>query len=131
MCSAGLGAKRKAKPPGQKRDIPRNGPPDPPKKKIKTGRPRKTPQPKEKGEIAKNSIIDSEALLVGNELSVASAIMPANQITEVINQQHQQQENKNLPDTLVPAGERDSLNTMDVSFHQIFTIEEHEVGIAT
>ena len=143
VCSAGLGAKRKAKPPGQKRDIPRSGP-DPPKKKVRVGKkPHKNLPLKEKEEINRTSLVNSEALLVGSELSMASAI----QIAEVVNQHNQQQDSldssgvgvgvgnasvgdSSLSDTFVSAGERDSANSLsasDVSFHQIFTTIEDQV----
>lgn len=83
MCSAGLGAKRKAKPPGQKRDIPRSGPPDPPKKKAKLGRPRKNSSPKaqteintensESGVLLRTDLTSVDSILT-DELAVSSAI---------------------------------------------------------
>lgn len=75
----GLGAKRKAKPPRQRRDIPQNGPPLPPKKKLKVGRPRKPSLPKGGGKVEEQgplSLNNSDAgTLLRNDLSSVGAIL--------------------------------------------------------
>lgn len=79
VCSTGLGAKRKAKPPRQRRDIPQSGPPLPPRKKIKVDRPRKNPLPKgrakaeEEGPLSLNNA--DTGTLLRNDLSSVGAVL--------------------------------------------------------
>ena len=138
MCSAGLGAKRKAKPPSQKRDIPRNGPAEPPKKRGRVGRHRRVSiTPSEDKEAGNSSMLDSPQsnVLLGTDLStvnttltqelaIASAI---NQMVGNICQSGDKQ--SSLPNNFQTATQFTSTplsNSMeqDISFHQIFTIED-------
>lgn len=144
MCSAGLGAKRKAKPPGQKRDIPRSGPPDPPRKRAKIGRPRKSPQAK-----SREKEIESESRsLLENNLSnvLTSELAVASAITEIVGgidqQQQQSRGGKSSPNLAGKRTQRSghvdnisdlqtsigTLDPTDVNFHQIFTTIEAETS---
>lgn len=99
VCSTGLGAKRKAKPPRQRRDIPQNGPPLPPRKKIKVAKPRKPSVLKKAEDEGPLNLNTDSSTLLRNDLSSVGAVLdnelvPTSQIVMDLNHQphpyHQQ-----------------------------------------
>lgn len=142
VCSAGLGAKRKAKPPGQKRDIPRNGPPDPPKKKTKAengppdapkkrgkvGRPRKSSQKVDNDLLIRND----QTTTMSSAAELAATLGGGGVDRERAGQQRSEfsvgggRVTENVGESMFGT-ERSGSNTLDgtdISFQQIFTTIE-------
>lgn len=123
VCSAGLGAKRKAKPPSQKRDIPRSGPPDPPKKRLKTGRPRKDKlQEPFTDQSGINISTEDNFLKVTKDLAVSSAghVLAGNEVLPS-NPAHLQAAIINSTDLV------STLKNTNLDFtHQIYTTIDEE-----
>ncbi len=148
ICSAGLGAKRKSKPPGQKRDIPRNGPPEPPRKRgrKKFDDPEKfydNPLSKSLTQQHDHSNaldLTSVGSILTSELEISSAMT---QMVGNVNQQQNSDDSKNQHtfssssntdlqgQFISPSSGRHSANSMEtaITFHPIFTtIEDEQVS---
>ena len=134
VCSAGLGAKRKAKPPRQKRDIPKAGPPDPPKKKAKIGRPRKSSSPKHNEETPVENSVSRELLRnvesILTDETISNIVSGANQ--QVARQKAAYLDGKDLQPHVLQGDSQDessannTLDTSEICFQQIFTTIDDE-----